>query len=41
MRANVYKLSGIAGACQFVWNAVLAQINEDCLKSSIIGACDD
>ncbi|MDE2644255.1 MAG: transposase [Bacteroidota bacterium] len=28
-KANGYKLSGLAGACRFVWNAILAQINEE------------
>ena len=28
-RSKARKLAGLAGACRFVWNAILAQINED------------
>ena len=28
-RATAAKLSGIAGACRFVWNTVLGQINDE------------
>ena len=28
-KANAAKLSGIAGACRFVWNTVLGQVNDE------------
>ena len=36
-RANAVKLSGIAGACRYVWNTILGQINDEYERSKEAG----